>query len=235
MIRKLQVLGLAVVAVLAMSALGASAAQAAPEFTCSAYPCTATGSNTLGNEKFTTEAGTVECDSHFLVERMRTAKEVEEGKTPDLLGPSPTVTVTPTYTGCTAFGFLNATVNVEGCDYIFHATEAVEAGKVYKHHVDVHCPANQSIKIVAGTCRAEVTGKTKTETQAAVNQGLTTVTTTNLAGGSVTVQPNVANIDMHVTQDGFGCPFNGTGTKFGTYHGDVVISRVGGGSVSVSG
>jgi len=215
--RTIKALGLAFIAVVAMSALSASAAQATPEFTCSTYPCTATGSSLSGAEKFTTEAGTVECDSHFLVEKYNATKE-------DITGPTSTVTVTPTYTNCKAFGFLSATVNVEGCDYVFHATEFVSAGD-YKHHVDVVCPAGQSIKIVASTCKAEVGGQT----------GLTTAKTTNNAGGTVTVQPEVANISMTVTQDGFGCPFGGTGKKTGSYHGDVVISRVGGGSISVSG
>ncbi len=213
--RKIKALGLAFIAVVAMSAISASAAQATPKFECSEYPCTATGASSVGAEKFTTEAGTVECNSHFLVEEFEKSEDITE--------PVSTVTVTPTYTNCKAFGFLSATVSVESCDYVFHATEKVET-KVYKHHVDVVCPTGQSIKIVASTCKAEVPGKA----------GLTTVKTTNV-GETVTVQPEVTNIPLTVTQDGIGCPFNGTGAKTGAYHGDVTISRVGGGSVSVGG
>ena len=208
MIRNLKSLGLALVAVLAMSAVVASAAQAVPSFTASAYPATGTGSNKAGSETFTTEAGTVQCDSHF------------EGT---LTEASSTLTITPKYSECTAFGFLNATVETEGCTYVFHATEQVSAG-VYNSHVDVVCPEGKSIKIVAATCKAEVKSQ----------NGLTTAKSTN-SGSSVTVQPNVTNIAMTVTQDGFGCPFSGTGAKTGSYHGDVLVSRVGGGSVSVSG
>jgi hypothetical protein len=211
MIRNLRVLGLAFVAVLAMSAVAASAAQAVPTFTASAYPATVTGSNTIGNEVFTTEGGKVECDSHFVSSAIS--------------GPTSTLTVTPTYTGCTAFGFLNATVTTEGCTYVFHATEKVSTG-VYKHHVDVVCPTGKSIKIVAATCKAEIKAQT----------GLTTVKTTNLAGGTVTVQPEVKNVAYTVTADGFLCPFGGTGNKTdGEYTGDVVVSRVGGGTVDVGG
>jgi hypothetical protein len=210
MIRNLRVLGLAFVAVLAMSAVVASAAQAVPTFTASSYPATVTGSNTIGNEVFTTEGGNVECDSHFVSN--------------SISGPTSTLTVTPTYTGCTAFGFLSATVNTEGCTYVFHATEKVSSG-VYKHHVDVVCPSGQSIKVTAGTCKAEIKGQT----------GRTTVKTTN-SGSSVTVQPEVTNIAYTVTQDGFLCPFGGTGNKTdGKYTGDVLVSRVGGGSVDVGG
>jgi len=215
MIRNLKSLGLALVAVLAMSAVVASAAQAVPQFTASSYPVTATGSNTKGNETFTTEAGTVQCDSHFLVENTG-------GNHEGIPGATSTVTATASYSNCTAFGFLNATVNMEGCDYVFHATEQVAAG-VYRHHVDVVCPAGQSIKITAATCKAEVKAQT----------GLTTVTTTNLETG-VTVQPNVG-VSITVTQDGFGCPFSGTGVKTGTYHGDLVVEGQGGNHVFVSG
>lgn len=220
--RTLKALGLAFIAVVAMSAFGAATSQAVPKFTCSAYPCTATGTNTIGGEKFTTEAGSVECDSHFLVEAVRNHGEPAT----DLHGPATTVTVTANYThgdGCTAFGFLGAHVTMNTCDYIFHATERVSAG-VYKHHVDVNCPTGGGITIVAATCEATV----------GAQNGLTTVTTTNV-GGSVTVQPEVTGIKMNVTKDGFGCPFSGTGEKTGTYHGDVLISRVGGGTVEVSG
>jgi len=223
MIRNLKVLGLAIAAVMAMSAVMASAASAVPQFTASSYPATVTGAAKKGSEVFTTEAGKVECASHFVSH--------------SLSGASSTLTVTPHYTECTAFG-LNATVNTEGCTYVFHATEQVEPG-VYNSHVDVVCPTGQSIKIVAGggLCRAEVKGQVKSEAHPeAINQNLTTVKTTNLAGGSVTVEPNVSNIAYTVTTDGFGCPFSGTGNKTGaTYTGHVVISRVGGGNVSVSG
>lgn len=213
MIRKLKVIGLAFVAVLAMSAVAAPASQAAPEFTCSPYPCTATGSSAKGAEEFTTEAGTVKCNSHFLVEKVGGG---------DLTGPSQKVTVTPTYTNCEAFGFLSATVNVEECDYVFTATEKLGPDH-YVHHVDIVCPTGQSIKITAGTCKAEVKGQT----------GVTDVTTLNTKEG-VTVEPT-AEVALVVTQDGFGCPFLGTGNKTGNYHGDVHITRVGGGLVSVSG
>jgi hypothetical protein len=208
MIRNLKVLGLALVAVLAMSAMVASAASAS-QYTGSAYPTTGTGSNTAGNETFTTPGGTVQCDSHF------------EGT---LAAASSTLTVTPKYTNCVAFGFLNATVNMNGCDYLFHSGPA-QGGGVYFHTVDIVCPAGKSIVITAGTCVADVGGQT----------GLAKVKTTNLAGGTVTVQPEVAGITLNVTTDGFGCPFSGTGHFFGSYHGDVVLSRVGGGSISVSG
>ena len=209
MIRNLKVLGLAIAAVMAMSAMMASAASAVPQFTASAYPATVTGSNTKGSEVFTTEGGKVECDSHFVSH--------------SLSGASSTLTVTPTYTNCEAWG-LPATVQTEGCTYVLHATEKVSSG-VYNNHVDIVCPSGKSIKITTTICIVEVKGQ----------NGLTTVKTTN-SGGSVTVEPNVSSVAYTVTADRWACPFGGTGNKTdGKYTGHVVVSRVGGGSIEVSG
>jgi hypothetical protein len=210
MIPRIKTLGL-VCALLAVQAIAASAAQAVPTFTSSAYPSTATGSSPLGGTFFSTEAGKVECKSHAATHAQAEA--------------STTTTVTSTYTECKAFGFLSATVNNEGCGRVSHATEKVSEG-VYRHHVDISCEAGKSIKVTAGTCKMEVKSQ----------NGLTTVKSTNLAGGTITVQLEVAGIAHTVTQDGFACPFNGVGNKANaTLSGDVVVSRVGGGSISVSG
>jgi hypothetical protein len=208
--RKFKVLGFALVAVGAMSAVMASAAPAS-SYTGSSYPTAVTGSNISGRETFTTPGGTVQCDTHFLSPFYLNAI----GSTLELF---------PTYTNCVAFGFLNATVDVMGCVYQLHAG-AAQGGGVYNNSFDIVCRAgNGPITIKAGTCVVDVPAQT----------GLTNVKTTN-SGTSVTVQPEVTNITMNVTTDGFGCPFPGTGHQVGSYHGDVVLSRLGGGSFSVSG
>jgi len=209
MIRNLKSLGIAFVAVLAMSAVVASAAQAVPSYTGSAYPTTGTGSNLKGSEKFTTAGGTVECNSHF------------EGT---LASPGgPTLTVTPSYSSCEAFGFLSADVHENGCTYVFHASSRIAEGH-YSSTVDVSCPGSNKMVITAATCEVQVGSQT----------GLSSVTTKN-EGTGVKVVPNVSEITMDVTKDGFGCPFSGTGHSKGTYHGEVTLARVGGGSISVSG
>jgi hypothetical protein len=206
--RNLKTLGLALVAVLAMSAMVTSAASAS-QYTGSAYPTTGTASNTTGQETLTTPGGTVQCDSHF------------EGT---LSAASSTATVIPKYTNCVAFGFLNATVAFNGCDYLFHSG-ASQSGGVYNNKVDLLCSLGSGpVTIKGGTCHVLVPEQ----------HGLSNVKTTNSAS-SVTAQPNVTNITLNVIGDGFGCPFPGTGHYLGSYHGDVVLSRVGGGSISVSG
>jgi len=210
MIRKLETLGIAMIAVLAMSALAAPAAEAVPSFTCSAYPCSATGDTVSQPEIFTTEAGTIECDGHF------------EGS---LSAASSTMTFSPSYLNCLGFGFLNASVDAELCTYVLHATEQTTF-TAWSSHFDISCPFKESIKIVAGTCKAEIKSQT----------GLTSVRLEN-AAGSIALKPNVSGISMTVTQDGFGCPFNGTGTKTASYHNvnGVLVYRNFGGTISISG
>jgi hypothetical protein len=222
---RFKVLGLAFIAVLAMSAIGATASQAAPQFTCSKYPCTATGTSAEGAEVFTTPGGTVTCHASYVVEG--------KGTNTDIHAATSVVTVTPTYSNCKAFGFLNATVNMTGCDYEFTATEATVLNSVYDHHVAIRCPIGKSIDIVASTCEVDV-GE-------AGNTSLTQVKTTNLADGRVTVTPEIGpagapQITMNVTKDGFLCPFAGTGHVKGSYHGHVIIhNSEAGQTLSVSG
>ena len=193
MTRNLKVLGLAFVAVLAMSAVVANAASAA-NFVASKYPATFTGSNTKGTEKFHTEAGDVECDSHF------------EGTES---GASSTATAHPTYTNCEAFLGLSATVDTTGCNYVFHLTSTTAAT------TDVECAEGKVITVTAGTCKLTIGAQT----------GLTS-TALAASGGKITVSPNVSSIKYTVTQDGFLCPFGGTGSKTdGTYTGSVTIAN----------
>jgi hypothetical protein len=218
MIRLLKILGLTFVAVLAMTASVAPVAQAVPQTTCSSYPCTATGSNTAGSETFTTPGGTVQCNSHFGWEKYRTAS----GES--IPANATTFTETTSYSTCTAFGFLGADLHEEGCDYEIHHTQRLAPGR-YKQHVMWVCSVPSGARITAGTCEVRIPP-----------QGpLSTVETTNLANGTVTVVRNLTSVTLNVVKDGFGCPFSGTGHQTGSFHGHVVMSRVGGGSISVSG
>jgi len=204
MIRNIKALGLAVVAMLAMSALVASAAQAEPittqKLTAGAgvsYPVTLTGGAGVGVEKFTTEAGTVECASSYHA---------------TLAAASTTLTATPTYTSCKAFGFLSATVVNDGCAYLFHLTTKTGADSYQAHADVVDCEAGEGkgFTITASTCKATVAAQTELTTVDIVN-----MTNTPTSVNDITLQPTVTGIKYTVTQDGFACPFNGTGAKTG--------------------
>jgi len=189
MIRNLKTLGVALCAVLALSVVVASAASAA-NYTASSYPTTGTGESELGNDVFKTEAGNVECKSHFAG---------------TLSASSSTLTVTPTYTKCKAFGFLEATVNMGSCDYLFKAPTGEK--DAYTAAVEVKCTnAASPITISAGTCKTTVGEQAPTGSVAITNE---------TAAGDVKVKASVTGIKYTVTEDGFACPFGGTGAKTG--------------------
>lgn len=210
MIRKFKTLGVALFAVLALTAVSASAASAA-SYTASAYPTTGTATSAVGNDTFKTEAGTVECAVHY------------QGT---ILEASETLTGSSTYTNCKAFGFLSATVNTNGCDG--QAKAPTGSGDTYTAGGNLVCPAGKVIEITAGTCKVTIGGQSSVGTVTIVNQ---------TASGDVTVQANLNSIAYTVTQDGFGCPFGGTGAKTGaTYVQDspITVDSTNGASISVS-
>jgi hypothetical protein len=191
MIRNLKALGLAVVAVLAMSVVVASAAQAAPVVTISAGASVsvhATGEN-IG-EKLSIDGVTTECKtSHY---------------TGTATSGSSTLTLNPTYTGCTLAGTgLTVHVTTTGCGYLFHLQN--KSGSTNNASVDIECGASP-IKI-------EGTGTSCVATIGA-QSGLSNVSGTNDAT-DVTIKSNVSGIKATVVTDGFLCPFNGTGAKTG--------------------
>ena len=179
MIRNFKVLGLALVAAFAMSAVVASAASA--QFTSNSYPTTVTAVSELGNDVFTVDGTSVECKSHF------------EGTAAEA---TTKITITPTYTNCKAFGFLSATVAMNGCDFVFHSNG----------EVDVECPTGKNIVITASSCEVDVGTQTGLESVALSNNG-----------NHIDAQANVGEITANVTKDGFLCPLNGTGHKAATY------------------
>jgi hypothetical protein len=150
----------------------------AASFTASSYPTTGTATSAAGNDVFTTEGGNVQCNSHFHA---------------TLGAASNDLTVEPTYTGCQAFGFLEATVT--GCRYTFTAVSTTSA------NVDVVSPCT----VKAGTCHITVH-----------SQGPRSgITLTNNPAGDISVKADLSNLTTTVITDGFLCPFSGTGEKTG--------------------
>lgn len=168
-----------------------------PKVKAGTYPVTIHGSSTAG-QKFTTEAGAVECKSstfHALV----SAEEKETSK----------LTLTPTYKECKAsFLGVAATIEMEGCTYVLHLAEKVSADN-YRAYTDISCSAGKSIKIVAGTCKAEIKAQTERETIDLIDD------TSASPKKDITLRPTLSGIAYTVTQDGAFCPFNGTGEKTG--------------------
>jgi hypothetical protein len=188
MIRSIKTLGVALIAVLVMSALAVSAAGAS-NFTASSYPTAGAAISEKGNDDIKTEAGSTECKVSYAMDA--------------ITGPSEVITVTPTFTECQSFGFLSATVNMNGCDYVYHTNGAW----------DIVCSGSNMITIVSSTCEMKIGAQV----------GLKSIAFSN-SGSGISAKANVGGIAYSVTKDGFLCPFNGTGAKTGaTYTQNLAI------------
>ncbi len=205
MSRNLKVLGLSLVAVLAMSAMVAAGASAeAPfKFKSEGSPTTLTGKQHAANDVFTTHTGTVSCDNATYA-GTQTGTETSE------------VSVTPSYSGCKAFGLLSVPIDVNGCSYRFNANTKV--GVNYEGSVDVVCPAGKQIEVTAPGCTVTVKPQT----------GLSKVTYTNVGAGAtreVTVDVNINNLQYEEHRPLFGiCSTNTVPTTGGTYVGAGLVT-----------
>jgi hypothetical protein len=184
MIRNLKVLGLAVVAALALTAVIASAAQATAKFTVGASSGTIKSTQTT-EQVFTTSAGTVRC----------TTANQEGSYT---AASFTSLEVSATYSGCKAFGFLSATVAMNGCKYNF----ASQANETTLANVDIVCPAGKDITVTTTGCVVHVEPQT----------GLQHVTFQN-GGGSpaddVNATATITGVKYTATS---GCPGGDEGT-----------------------
>lgn len=190
-------------ALIALALLASSALAVTGEFEAEGHPVTLTGSK-LGEKGhvFTVEGGTksIACETAtFSVE---------------LVDPSKTLQVSPTYGGCTGFGF-SATVKMEGCAFVVDADEETAAFE-FKGTADVVCPEGKKIKMNAGTCEVQIgaqTNRSKVEYD------------DNEEASPPDFQLTVDLKELSYTKvDGFLCPLFGSGAgSDGTYAGDSLV------------
>jgi hypothetical protein len=196
MIHKLKTIGVALAAVMAFAAISASAASAANEFH-SAVAHTSLSGEQVGEDVFTTNAGTVRCKKATYTGTNSTATSKHQ-------------VVAPAYSECTAFGgFLNATIDTNGCTYTF-TVSAFPAGSVA-----IVCPEGKSIEVTTFACDVKVGSQTRPG-----------ITYTNVAGPPkhVTVDVSITGLTYTQTSTNFpGCTGgNGTFTN-GTYTGKATV------------
>jgi hypothetical protein len=120
--------GLALMAVVAMSAV-ATASASAHEF----ISKPAVQNISAGQSKehvFTVEGKTVKCTTAKFTGKTTAEKATEQR-------------VKFEYSGCTAFGFVGATVKANGCEYNLHANGETDV---------VGCEAGKGIEVIAGSC-----------------------------------------------------------------------------------
>ena len=196
MFRKFKSLGLALFATLALGAVMASAASAT-EFTAASYPVAYSATQSA------TEPHVFTADTYEI-----TCKDVTF--TGEAAVTSTTVTLTPTYHECTAFG-LRATITLNGCDYRFHL-----AATGNNATVDLVCPAGKDVTIDAGggACVAHITPFT----------GKSNVALSN-SHPNIKAAASVTGITASLTDvSPFFCPFSGnTHTETATYTGNLTL------------
>lgn len=121
---------------------------------------------------------------------------------------SESVTLTPIFEGCSLAG-LNATVSVNGCSYVIHAGEGTSGT------LDIACPSGKAITVSAGNCAMSIPAQTGLSQ---VDAGVAN------AENVLEFMFDVSSLKYTKTNDGFLCPFNGTGTKEdGTYDGKAGV------------
>jgi hypothetical protein len=148
MFDKLKIIGLISLAALCVSAMAASAAQANPQFHVESAP-TAIKGEQVGTQVFQTPSWSISCG----VATFHGTSSVTT---------TTTQTLGAEYRECGAFGFPNVTVDMNGCNYLFHLT--ANTVLPYTATVDVVCPLAAAIEITGPfTCVTKVfpqTGKT---------------------------------------------------------------------------
>ena len=125
-----KILGLGLATAFALGATGASAA----EFHSGAglNPNPLSGIQSTGHV-FTTNAGTVTC----------TTVSFSAGAP---AGTTSSLTLTPNYDKCSAFGFINTAIDENGCAYVLHAGGTSE----------IECPSGKKIEITAPFCTTTI-------------------------------------------------------------------------------
>jgi hypothetical protein len=167
---------------LALASLCLASTASAVNFTAASYPVKLSGSQS-GSVLISVGGGGYTCSTAVISGELVSATE--------------TVTFNPTFSGCTAFGFVGINVtgfSSTGCSWRYHTNG----------ELDQVCSSGD-VQWDAGPCI--------TTFEASKNQDLKSVTATNNApsAGKVTLHFNITNTHAVVTS-GFGCPVAG-----GTY------------------
>jgi hypothetical protein len=210
MTRGLKTLGFALTALLATGALLAAGAQAG--FTASSYPVSISGSQTT-THKWTFQGSSVECKSASL--------------SGSLAANSEQLALTPSYSECTAFGFLNATVTVNTCNYLSTHGSSVDGQHKWKGSTHIVCTkAGDTMTIVAASCAVHIPPQTPT---------IATVDYEEETFGQdeIVKTSTVSGIHADITS-GFLCPLTEKSTDTtGTYSGSSTLTASGGASLDI--
>ena len=213
MTRKFKAIALALVAVFAMSAVAASGAQAAEGFNWEEGTSLLTAS-AQERQIFTTNAGEIKCR-----EVVGDAAVSGTGAT-SVETTSITYRETPENDNCetTLGSFATATIDMNGCNYLFHAGTTVEPGNTNRTQgtADIVCPTGKQIVVTSSTCTIDIGPQT--------GLGPVYYENTAVSPKDVDINPAITNIKYTQTKTTsfFSCG-EGTFTN-GTYKGKVTIT-----------
>lgn len=209
--RNLKTLAVSMAAVLAMSLVAASGASAG-EYHSEVESTTLSGSQ-IGTDVFTTNAGTVKCNE-------ATYTGSQTGKT------SSEVTINPTYSECTAFGFAGATVEVNMCHYVYNGgvEHLFSPTRIKAATLKIVCNTTEGKEI---TVVAKLAGVTKCTVHIPPQEGLQETTFDNEGAGSsrdIRATVNVTGIKYSQTAGtGIGACKTENNLTNGTYVGEATI------------
>lgn len=212
MIRRYKALSVAIMAMAAFSAFMAHVASATP-LTSETATTFLTGDGDTTPTHFKTETGqTVTCNTTSYLAKATGGTSINE------------LTVAPTYSVCTAFGFATAHVKVNGCTFTFTTPSTrIKAGEVTWHPADVHlvCPAEKRIEITptsfgVSVCTQFIAPQTPTG-------GHVVGTNVGSAGTGMDVTLDIKLAKIHYTGTGEPCGKAGTTFEDATLEGNSTV------------
>ena len=121
-----------------------------------------------------------------------------------LSGSSKSLSTSVTLAVCAAFGFTTATVNTNGCGYVFNA--GTGSGGSSTGTIDVSCPAGKVITASGGNCEIQIGPQTGIGPVGYSSQ-------TEKGAKVVTIGFEAKSFAYTKTKDGLACPLNGTGSN----------------------
>jgi hypothetical protein len=116
-----------------------------------------------------------------------------------------TVTMTPTFGECTAFG-LSATTEHNECTFVGHTGDTTGLGG-WNYVPTASCPPGKAMTLRAGTCEIAV-GSQELGKAELTNSGSASPETAM----DILAHFNIRDIKYTVVKDGIGCPLSGTGS-----------------------
>jgi hypothetical protein len=178
-----------IVAAVALVITCLAAPDANASWIASEHYSSALSSSQLEEVTLGTEGGTVKC-----------SKTTFTGTLSDI---SHTVSLTPSFSECTAFGG-SATVTPNGCTYVIHPGEET-ASREFNGTLDVSCGEGKAIVVATSLCEAKITAQS----------GLSSLKLSDetTSPERMSVKFEVSSAKYEVTKDSGTCPFKEVGKK----------------------